>query len=83
LLLLQQLRMLPGFSSPGWFPSLRELSVLGYVAAADKDLHALVSYVAAADKDLHALVIYVAASDKDLHALVSRLACTVQLHCIM
>jgi hypothetical protein len=42
LLLLLQMRMHPGFSSPGWFPALRELSVLGYVAAADKDLHALV-----------------------------------------
>jgi hypothetical protein len=40
--LLLQLCMLPGFSVPGWFPSLRELSVVGYVAAADKDLHALV-----------------------------------------
>ncbi|WIA30465.1 hypothetical protein OEZ86_000549 [Tetradesmus obliquus] len=47
------MRLLPGFSSPGWFPSLRELSLLGYVAAADKDLHALSNLTALRSLSMH------------------------------
>ncbi|KAF6246658.1 hypothetical protein COO60DRAFT_1707554 [Scenedesmus sp. NREL 46B-D3] len=43
----------PGFSSSGWFSSLRELSVLGYVAAADHDLHALSHLTALRSLSMH------------------------------
>lgn len=36
-----------------WFPDLRQLSLLGYVAAADKDLHALAHLTRLEELSMH------------------------------